>query len=144
MGFELDPTSAILIGCSFDCAGGLFIGPNSVINEKCRLDTRGTISIGTNVSISSEVVVLTATHDPRASDFKGVTLPVAIMDYAWIGTRAIILPGVTIGRGAVVGAGAVVTKSVGPGDTVAGVPAKRIDSGREKLDYILNYKRLFH
>ncbi len=144
MKYSIDPDASIFLGCVFDCRRGFSIGPNSVINEKCRLDSRGGIIIGANVSISSEVVILTATHDPRSSSFQGVTAPVLVMDYSWIGTRAIILPGVTIGRGAVIGAGSVVAKSVGAGETVVGVPAKVISNGRTEFDYILNYKRLFH
>jgi maltose O-acetyltransferase len=61
--------------------------------------------------------------------------PVTIEDYVWIGHRAIIMPGVTLGRGAVVAAGAVVTKSVPPMSIVAGVPARVIGQRKSALSY---------
>jgi acetyltransferase-like isoleucine patch superfamily enzyme len=144
MNFSVDPTSSILLQCCFDCKGGIEVGPSSVINEKCRLDSRGGLKIGKSVSISSDVVILTASHDPRSSTFEEIVKAVTIEDYVWIGTRAIILPGVTLGRGCVVGAGAVVTKSVLPGSTVVGIPARPIASGRDDMHYELSYRRLFH
>ena len=144
MGFSIDPTPSILLQCCFDCKGGIEVGSSTVINEKCRLDSRGGLKIGKSVSISSNVLVLTASHDPRSATFEGIKKAVVIEDFVWIGTRAIILPGVTLGRGCVVGAGAVVTKSVYPGETVVGVPARPIASGRADMDYELSYGRLFH
>jgi acetyltransferase-like isoleucine patch superfamily enzyme len=144
MGFSIHPSSAILMGCTFDAKRGLTIGRNSVINENCRIDTRGGIAIGKNVVISSEAVILTATHDPKSPQFEGVMQSVLIHDFAWVGLRALILPGVILGKGSIVAAGAVVTKSVRPGDTVAGVPARVIASGRSDLHYETTYKRLFH
>src|SRR5205085_1627321 len=102
------------------CKGGLKIGRNCVINQKCRLDPRGGITIGDNVSISAEVCVLTGDHDPSAPDFASRNSPVFIHDYVFVGTRAMILRGVTVGRGAVIAAGAVVTKDVGELSIVAG------------------------
>jgi acetyltransferase-like isoleucine patch superfamily enzyme len=144
MGFSIHSSTAVLMGCTFDAKRGLSIGQNSVINENCRIDTRGGIVIENNVVISSEAVILTATHDPRSPRFEGMRKPVHIQDYAWIGLRALILPGVTLGKGSIVAAGAVVTKSVRPGDTVAGVPARVISSGRSDFDYDTKYRRLFH
>lgn len=121
------------------------IQKNSVINANCRLDTRGGIYIGENVSISNQVVILTADHDMDSSDMAGRTKKVTIEDYVWIGTRAMIMPGVIIGKGAVVAAGAVVTKNVEPFEVVAGVPARRIKNRMERKDYSYDasYKRLF-
>lgn len=144
MGFSISTTSAIHMGCKFYCKGNLIIGEHSVVNDGCRLDSRGGLTIGSNVCIASEAVILTASHDPRSPSFEGTNRPVCVKDYVWVGLRALILPGVTLGKGCVVAAGAVVTKSVAPGDTVAGVPARVIDSGRSCLQYELNYRRLFH
>jgi len=71
-------------------------------------------------------VITSVTHDPRVSPFrdKNVFLPVHIEDNVWIGAGAVILPGVRIGRGSIVAAGAVVREDVPPGALVAGVPAK--------------------
>lgn len=144
MRFEIEMDSAIFMGTQFDSAQGFSIAKNSVINQCCRLDTRGGITIGSNVSISADVIILTADHDQNSVDFAGRRSPVKIEDYVWIGTRAMILPGVTIGKGAVVAAGAVVTKDVAPFAIVAGVPAKVIKTRRNDLDYACNYRRLFH
>ena len=129
--------------CVFDCKNGLTIGNNTTINPKCRLDNRGTITIGNNVSISQEVTILTADHDLDSPDFAGRNNPVVIEDYAWIGTRATILPGCVIGKGAVIAAGALVTKSVEPFAVMAGVPAKMIKTRNPDINYNFSYKRLF-
>jgi acetyltransferase-like isoleucine patch superfamily enzyme len=143
MGFDIGKDCSIHMHCSFDCAKNLVIGTNSVINAKCRLDNRGAIRIGENVSVSQEVIILTADHDVNAADFAGRSLAVSIDDYVWIGTRATILPGVTIGKGALIAAGAMVTKDVLPYAIVAGVPAKLIKMRREDLTYETKYRRLF-
>ena len=107
--------------------GGGAIGAGTWINRGCTLDVRGGLSIGEQVSISPEVVILTADHDRDHPDFPIRYQAVTIEDHAWIGMRAMVLPGVRIGRGAVVGAGAVVTRDVEPFTVVAGVPARIVD-----------------
>lgn len=101
-------------------------GRNVYINRGCTLDIRGTLTIGDNVSISPDVTVLTATHGLNDPAFGLEHYAVTIEDHVWIGTRALILPGVTLGRGSVVAAGAVVTRDVPPLEVVGGVPARRI------------------
>ncbi len=108
---------------------GVRIGRNSRINRDCTLDARSPLTIGENVSLSPEVMILAGTHDVNDPAFPPSPVgpyAVAIEDHVWVGTRAMILPGVTVGRGAVVAAGAVVTKDVAPLTIVAGVPAKPI------------------
>jgi maltose O-acetyltransferase len=124
--------------------GHITIGNHCVIDRNCALDGRGEIRMGNNVNISPEVMILTAYHDPDADDFAGVEKPVVIEDYAWIATRALILPGVKIGRGAIVAAGAVVTKDVPPQMIVGGNPARIIRERKGNQTYELNYTRLFH
>jgi maltose O-acetyltransferase len=143
MAFDVHSTATINLYTRFDCRRRFRIGKNSVINQYCRLDPRGGLSIGENVSISEEVIILTADHDPRSPTLAGRNRAVLIEDYVWIGTRAMILPGVTIGRGAVVAAGAVVSKSVAPLAIVAGVPARTIGSKRDCFEYETCYRRLF-
>ncbi|MFE3871984.1 acyltransferase [Flavobacterium sp. ZS1P70] len=143
MSFNIGKGSSIFMGCKFDCARGLTIGVNSVINARCRLDSRGGLIIGDNVSISEDVIILTADHDMDAADFAGRNKNVIIEDYAWIGTRAMILPGINTGKGAVIAAGSVVTKNVNAFQVVAGVPAKFIKMRNQNLEYKNNYKRLF-
>lgn len=102
------------------------IGRNSRINRDCTLDLRSGLTIGDNVSVSPEVMILGGTHNPNDPKFDPVPGEVVIEDHVWIGTRAMILPGVTVGRGAVIAAGSVVTKDVAPLTIVGGVPAKPI------------------
>jgi len=144
MGFELGHGVAIHLGSRFDCARGLTIGTNSVVNENCRLDPRGGISIGNNVAITAETIILTADHDINNPYFGGRVRPVVIEDYVFIGTRAMILPGITVHRGAVVAAGAVVSRDVQALDVVGGVPARKIGKRKDDLNYVTSYCRLFH
>lgn len=144
MGFQLAPNATIFLGTRFDAARGLTMGAGTVINEFCRLDTRGGIRIGAHSSISAEVTILTGEHDLRASGFDGRTRPVQLGDRVFIGTRALILPGVRLGDGCAVAAGAVVTRDVPPGEIVAGVPARTIGRRPEHLDYTVDYRRWFH
>ncbi|NJC26113.1 acetyltransferase-like isoleucine patch superfamily enzyme [Lewinella antarctica] len=97
------------------------------INQNCMLDSRGgAVKIGNYVDIAPEVNVWTLQHDPQDPNFGTKGGGVILEDFVWIGNRAIILPGVTIGKGAVVATGAVVTKDVAPWTIVGGVPAKKI------------------
>ena len=105
---------------------GFRIGAHSRVNRDCCLDIRGPLDIGANVSISPEVTILTASHAVNAPDFHVELRPVVIEDNVWIGSRATILPGVTLGRGSVVAAGAVVTRDVPALAIVAGVPAREV------------------
>jgi maltose O-acetyltransferase len=141
--FDIGLDSSIFMGTWFDTKHNFKMGNNSVINQKCRLDNRGSITIGDNVSISSEVCILTVDHDLQSGDFQSRTRSVNIEDYVFIGTRAMILPGVTLSKGSAVAAGAVVTKSVSPFTIVAGVPAKPIGRRPTNLDYRISYRRLF-
>jgi acetyltransferase-like isoleucine patch superfamily enzyme len=124
--------------------GKLVIGDYSVIDQNCSLDARGTLTIGNNVNISPEVMILTAYHNPDDDNFTGIHKPIVIEDYAWIATRAMILPGVTIGRGAIVAAGSVVTKDVPPQTIVGGNPARRIRERKGNPSYRMEYHRMFH
>ena len=103
-----------------------------MINEGCRFDTGSPITIGDRVYFGHDITVLTTTHDigpPRpALPWHPVGGRVRSATARWVGTRALILPGVHIGAGCVVAAGAVVTESV-PDDTmVGGVPARALRS----------------
>lgn len=136
LGIQLGEGSGVYMGAYMWFYGpreirrlGVRVGRNSLINRDCTIDVRSGLTIGDNVSISPEVMILGGTHDvndPQFSDSEVGSVPVAIEDHVWIGSRAIILPGVTVGRGAVVAAGSVVTKDVPPLMIVAGVPAKAI------------------
>ena len=144
MRLEMGQGSATLLGLRLYTRGNLTIANHSVIDRGCVLDARGEITLGNNVNLAPEVMVLTASHDPDDESFAGIEKPVVVEDYAWIATRSLILPGVTIGRGAIVGAGSVVTKNVEPGTIVAGNPARLIRERQGNQTYQLNYTRLFH
>lgn len=103
------------------------IGEDCYININCHFDISAPITIGDGVSIGHHVLILTNSHEMgtavrRAGDL--VARPVQIDNGVWLGARSTILPGVIIGNGAVVAAGAMVTKDVPPHTVVAGVPAK--------------------
>lgn len=115
------------------------IGRSTIINRGCLLDVRGPLTIGDNVSISPEVAIITTQHDYKRPGFPLQSRPVVIHDHVWIGSRAIILPGSTLGRGAVVAAGAVVSGEVPPLSVVAGTPATVVGSRPpDALDYELS------
>ena len=113
----------------------LSIGEYSHINRGCLLDARGSITIGSNVSISHHVSIMSGSHDYNSRMFRGRFLPIKIEDYVWIGNNAVIQQNVTIGKGAVVCAGAVVTKDVEPFCVVAGVPARKIKERNQEIEY---------
>jgi acetyltransferase-like isoleucine patch superfamily enzyme len=108
------------------------IGSGTWIGQQCFLHSAGGLHIGENVGIGPGVKIITSTHKEQGRSIPIVRsalqfAPVRIEDDADIGIGAVILPGVTIGRGAQVGAGAVVTKNVEAYHVVAGVPARIIN-----------------
>lgn len=115
---------------------GLFVGKTTNINPGCMMDTRGgSITIGDFVDIAPEVNIWTLEHALNDSDFISTGGSVVIEDFVWIANRAILLPGVTIGKGAVVASGAVVTKDVPPWAIVGGVPAKIIGARNPEQNF---------
>lgn len=136
-GVRIGKGSAIHMGARFYYPPNISIGRDSIIGENCVLDGRDKLKIGDHVDLASEVMIYNAQHDTESADFAPVKKPVIIGDYVFIGPRSILLPGVTIGKGAVVAAGAVVTKDVDELVIVGGVPAREIGK-REIKD--LNYK----
>lgn len=113
----------------------LVIGSDNSFGFHVVLDARGGLTIGSNCNISSEVAIWTAEHDLQSPDFSYSPAPVIIGDYVWISYRAIIMPGVRVGSGAVIAAGAIVTKDVPAFTVVAGVPAKKIGERNRDLNY---------
>lgn len=113
----------------------LHIGSHSHINRDCVMDARGGIKIGDNVSISHRVNIITGSHDVQSASFKEKYYPITVEDYAWLGIGCTVLQGVTIGKGAVVCAGAVVKTDVAPYTVVGGVPAKVIKQRNKDLSY---------
>jgi maltose O-acetyltransferase len=104
----------------------LTIGDGVLLGYDCHIENREAVAIGAGCAVAPQVTILTSTHtigarERRAGPYAG--LPVAIGAGCWVGARAIILPGVTLGDGCVVGAGSVVTRDVDADTVVAGVPA---------------------
>lgn len=113
---------------------GVNIGPKSL------LDARSGLIIHRNAVIAYEAIIWSLNHDYNDENFCGKGAPTEIGAYAWICSRAIILPGIKIGEGAIVASGAIVTKDVPPYSVVAGVPA-RVIGNREQKEYKYGYKR---
>lgn len=108
-----------------DCGKNLSLGKEVFLNAGCRFQDQGGITIGNGVLIGHNVVLSTLNHDPAPARRAWLhPAPIVIGDRVWIGSNATVLPGVTIGDGAIVAAGAVVTKDVAPNTVVAGVPAR--------------------
>ncbi len=106
--------------------GKLEIGSNSRING-AHIAVKQLVSIGKNVRIAPYVLIMDADfHDVQEHGVDGKSAPIIIKDNVWVASRAIILKGVTIGMGAVVASGAVVTKDVPPYSVVGGSPARVI------------------
>jgi maltose O-acetyltransferase len=136
-GVKIGSGSTLHMGARFYNPGNIVIGKDTIIGEGTVLDGRDSLIIGDHVDIASEVMIYNSQHDIHSADFHAVSAPVRIEDYVFIGPRAIILPGVTLGKGCVIGAGAVVTKNVDAFSIVGGIPAKVI--GERKVQD-LQYK----
>ena len=132
--------TSVQCGCRFLNGRGVHFGKRNIINFGCLFDGRKfDIRTGNDVSIGPEAAILTLGHDPQSADFVDRGGDVVIGNRVWIAYRAIVLPGITIGDGAVVGAGAVVTKNVEPYAIVVGNPARKIGERNKDLDYNLKY-----
>jgi maltose O-acetyltransferase len=119
--------------CYFGNGSKLRVGDNSQLGQNARLG--GEIIIGDYVMMGPDVIIMAVTHDisdlskPMIDDSNpSIENPVNIGSNVWIGTRVIIMPGVTIGDNSIIGAGAVVTKSFPENSVIAGVPAKIINT----------------
>ena len=124
----------------FHCEYGkhIFVGNQVVINMNCTFVDNNIIEIGNNVLIASNVQLYTATHSTKVHErimndeeiktgiCKTYALPIKICDGAWIGGGSIVLPGVTIGKNSVIGAGSVVTRSIPDNCVAVGNPCRVI------------------
>lgn len=114
----------------------LKIGEGSIIGDNAILDARSGLELGKNVNISSNVSIYSLQHDHRDPNFAcRPDMGVKIRDRVWLGSNVIVLPGVTIGEGAVCCAGCVVTKDVDSYAVVAGIPAKKVGERPQNLTY---------
>lgn len=118
----------------------LSIGSNTIIGTQVRLDARAGLAIGNNCNISDDVAIWTAEHDIHSPDFAMALGSVIIGDRVWLCFRSIVLPGITVGEGAVVASASVASRDVPPFSVVGGVPAKRIGERTRNLTYQLGMK----
>jgi acetyltransferase-like isoleucine patch superfamily enzyme len=148
LGWRIGPNTSIFMGLHVQASKirnqKVSIGRNTVINWDCMLYTTGGVVIGENVSIAAGVWLVTGSHDMNHPVFVDFYKPIVIGDYALINMRATVLGGVTIGEGAVVMAGAVVTRDVPPYAVVGGVPARIVSQlGLTNPSYTQYYRPLF-
>lgn len=108
----------------------LVIGRNCTIESDCVIDLSESLTIGDAVTLEPGVMLLTSTHEldfPKHRAGKLILQPVVVGDGAWLRARSVLLPGVTVGAGAVVEVGAVVNKDVEANTRVGGIPAAKLE-----------------
>jgi maltose O-acetyltransferase len=120
--------------CAFR-SRSLSVGKGTVINHGCHFDNNARVDIGSGVSIAAGVTFVTTGHRLGPSDHRAGELDlkaIRVGDGCWIGADATILPGVSIGDGCIIGAGSVVRADCEPNGLYMGVPARRVDGGRDR------------
>ncbi len=139
IGISIGRQSFIHMGCYFE-GNNISIGNNTVIGRNCYLGGNGgKLTIKNNVSITAQAYIFSLTHLTGSPTFECIQKDVTVEDYAWIGARAMILPGVRIGKGAVLGAASTATKDIPDYTIYAGTPAKEIGKRGQGLAYTLRY-----
>lgn len=124
------------------------LGDDTLVTGPLRIDLAAPVTIGSRVRIGHDVLLLTIDHEIGPAESRcadNLACPIQIGDGAWLSSRCVLLPGVSVGAGAVVAAGAVVTHDVPPNTLVAGVPARVIrslDEAEPRSDRLLRSDRL--
>lgn len=127
IGKPLDEGFGLFPPFSTDCGQNITIGRHTFINMGCSFQDWGGITIGEECLIGHNCTICTVNHSKDPKRRGDITcIPVNIGNRVWIGANVTILPGVSIGDGAIIAAGGVVNKNVKPNTIVAGVPAKTI------------------
>lgn len=136
IGMKVGRNCTIRRGIYLGSPNELTVGEGSFLG-RASLYCTGGVKIGRSVNISDGVVIITAKHAVNSPRFEAIYEPIEIGDWAWLATNAMILAGITVGEGAVVAAGAVVTKDVPPYSIVGGNPAKVIgERKKQPFDYV--------
>lgn len=126
-GIDVHETFSIFPPFNTDCGKNTFIGERVFINSGCKFQDQGGIFIGNDCLIGHNATLCTINHNPAPEHRGDMTFkPIHIEDKVWLGANVTVCPGVRIGEGAVIAAGAVVTKDVAPRTIVGGVPARFI------------------
>ncbi len=138
-GFDIGANSAIQHGFGFhSMSAPIRIGAETFINRNVLIDSAAPVTIGDRCAIGPGVQFLTSRHhgEPHPTRHRPLIepLPITVEDDVWIGASAVVLPGVTIGHGATVGANATVTRDVAPGATVVGTPARLVPAPTHSAD----------
>lgn len=133
LGLEIGNNTFIHLGCNFN--GKVTIGSNTVVGKGCRL--LGIIKVGDNVAVGAETYIISGSHNKE--NFEFFDKAVYIYDHVWIGVRAVIFPGATIGMGAIISASSSVVGHVGELEIHRGNPAIKIGMRKNNISYVLNY-----
>ena len=130
-GFDIGPRTVMVGTPTFTGDGHMYenlkIGADGWFNVECVFDLAERITIGNHVAVGHQVMILTSSHDVGNHEKRAATWyakPVVIGNGVWLGARCMIMPGVTVGDGAIIAAGAVVNRDVPANTVVAGVPAR--------------------
>lgn len=129
VGHDIHATAVLCPDIFLGATTGLSVGARSFVNYGCFFDLGAPVRIGENCQVGYQVMFATCSHEPGTPDARAgapTAAPIVVGNGAWIGARATILPGVTVGRGCVIAAGAVVTRDCEPDGLYAGVPAVRV------------------
>lgn len=133
-GVHIHHSVPIYRGFSWRNGGDFVVGKGSSIGINNMFDSRMGLYIGKNVCFSDRVTIWTLQHDYNDMNFSTKGGSVKIGDFVWVGCNVVILPGVSIGEGAVLASGCVVTKDVDSYTVVGGIPAKKI-AERKRQNY---------
>lgn len=133
IGHEIDPTAIISSTCFVGAAKGLTVRARTFVNRECFFDLSSSVTIGKECAIGYRVTFVTSGHMVGTTDRRAgqnIAEGIDVHDGAWIGAAAMIMPGVTIGKGAVIAAGSVVVSDCASNHLYMGVPARSV----RKLD----------